>query len=242
MGFASKQGRAPTNPNAPESKGVCMRCGLWYARSALVNQTQWRGASLLPLYIFVCRDCLDVPSEFLRAISIPADPLPVYLALPEPFAQDETDFQTISAPTVYDPVTGIPIPSTTTLITQDGQNLTTQPYGEPTGLIQNAIAPLQGQVHYGVKLPILSLIANGTCTISATCSTPHGLTTNNQIAVEGVTDGGAAGFYSVTGVSATAFTYQTINPVSAKSLLTSTTNIVTANIGLPYGYQTIPVP
>jgi hypothetical protein len=242
MGYASKQGCAPTNPNAPEAKGVCMRCGLWYSRRALRNQVDWRGASLLPLYIFVCNECYDTPAEFLRAIVVPADPLPVYLALPEPFEQDETDFLTTNAPTVYDPVTGIPIPSTTTFITQDSENLTTQPYGEPTGLIQNAIPPLKGQVHYGVKLPMLSLIANGTTTISATCSAPHGLSTNSQISVEGITDGGASGFYSVTVTSATAFTYQTINPVSSNSLLTPTTNIITVSIGLPYGYQTIPVP
>ena len=80
------------------------------------------------------------------------------------YAEAETDFQTITAPTVYDPTTGIPIPSTTTLLTQDGENMTTQPFGpgpfgRRVGLEQDAVMPLNDDVIYAVKLPILSVIS-----------------------------------------------------------------------------------
>ena len=50
----------------------------------------------------------------------------------------------------------------------------------------------------------------------------------------------ANGFYSVTVLTATAFTYMTANNVAAGSLLTPTTRIVTALVGLQYGAVAIP--
>lgn len=146
------------------------------------------------------------------------------------YAEAETDFQTITAPTVYDPITNIPIPGTTTLLTEDGQNLTTQPFGpgpfgNRVGLEQDAVMPLNNDTAYAVKLPILSVIANGTDVVSVTCFEPHGLVTNAQISIEGLNVREANGFYSVTVISATAFSYQVNRPIPAGSLIQSATTI-----------------
>jgi hypothetical protein len=100
--------------------------------------------------------------------------------------------------------------------------------------------PLQEGITYGKVLSVLSINSNGTDVITVTCSAPHNLTTNDQISVEGVTVAQAAGFYSVTVATATAFNYQMANPLAAQSLLTATTRIITAIVGLPYGYTQIP--
>jgi aromatic ring-opening dioxygenase LigB subunit len=118
--------------------------------------------------------------------------------------------------------------------------MTTQPIGAPVGLDANAVMPLQEGVNYGVKLPVLSLNSNGTTVITVTCSSPHGLSTNDQIAVEGITSSQASGFYSITVTTATAFTYEIAKPLAAQSLLTATTRVITAIVGLPYGYTQIP--
>jgi hypothetical protein len=188
----------------------------------------------------VCNDCLDTPQEQLRAIVVPADPTPIVNARVQDFTTAETDYITTSAPTVYNYPTGIPVPSTTNIVTQDGNNLTPQPYGVPVGLEQGAIMPLNGKTHYSVKLPVLSVNANGTTTITVTCSKVHNLSTNDQISVLGLSNVNANGFYSVTVTTATAFTYQINNVIPSGALIQGSTNIVTALVGLPYGYTQIP--
>jgi len=240
MAYASQSGRARTSASNPQAFGVCQRCGFWYNHVDLRFQFDWRGASLQNLQILVCQPCYDVPTEQLRAIVVPADPIPIQNARVEPFLLDETDYRGVSAPTVYDPVTGIPIPNMVGRATIDGQDLTNQPMGIPTGLEPGAIMPLNGTVHYGVQLPVLSVISSAGYTVTVTCSSPHGLSTNSQVSVEGLSINQANGFYSVTVTTATAFTYTTNLPIAATSLLTATTRIVTANVGIPYGYAQIP--
>ena len=251
MAYASKQGRARINPSAPQAAGACDRCGFVYSFRDLRWQYDWRGASLVNIRILVCSDCFDEPQEQLRAIVVPADPLPIEQARVIDFVGASVDYQTVTAPTVYDPTTGIPIPSTTTLLTQDGQNLTTQPLGPNalpvrpfTGLEPGAIMPLQNNtgvaVAYNVLLPVVSVSSIGTTVISVTCSKPHGLQTNAQISVEGVSNKIADGFYSVTPTTATAFTYMVNSAIPSGSILTPTTRILTASVGLPYNYSQIP--
>jgi hypothetical protein len=74
-----------------------------------------------------------------------------------------------------------------------------------------------------------------------TFSSAHGLSTNDQIAVEGLTNTNADGIYSVTVTTATAFTYQVSNAIPAGGLLQGTTLMVTALVGLPYDYNQIPI-
>ena len=124
------------------------------------------------------------------------------------FAAAETDYVTISAATVYDPSTGIPVPSTTNVAAQDGENITTSVSMMPLGLEPGGIMPLQNLMPYGVVLAVLSVVANGTRILTVTCSALHNLQTNYQVSISGVSVAEANGFFSVTVTSPTAFTYQ----------------------------------
>lgn len=117
MGYASRSGRAQTSARNPRAFGVCDRCGVWYNHNRLSWQFDWRGASLQNIRILVCDVCLDVPQSQLRAIVVPADPTPIINARIESFVQDETDYRTTSGQNGTDPITGIPIPGTTTRVT-----------------------------------------------------------------------------------------------------------------------------
>lgn len=261
MAYASQSGRARTDPSNPRAFAVCQRCGIWYNRVNLQFQFDWRGAQLQNLYILVCHDCYDTPQEQLRAITLPADPVPIFYPSVESFEADETDYLTVNGGAVdvidsngnvvrdqfgnaitsftalvTDPITGIPIPGSTYLITQDCKNLTAQPIGEPNGLDQNAVMPLFLRTKYGVQLPILSIFTNG-CLVTMTCSAPHGLATNNIVSIAGL-DGGGNGFASVTVTTSVAFTYQTV--LAGTPSLTPTTRVVTALVGLPLGYAELP--
>lgn len=240
MSYASKSGRARTSASSPSAFGVCDRCSLWYNFVDLQNQRDWRGAAILPLNIYVCRDCYDTPQEQLRAIVLPADPVPIINARIEAFLQDESNYRAVSLPLVTDPTTGIPIPSTTLLLAEDGQNMSTQVTGDPLGYDANAQPPLYGTVHYGVLLPVLSVSSNGTTIITVTCSAPHGLVTNDQIAAEGLAANQVDGFYSITVTTATAFTFQANQSILYNPLLLGTSRITTIRIGLPRGFVQVP--
>lgn len=240
MSYASQSGRARTSPSNPQAHAICDRCGFRYNFVDLQVQYDWRGSALLPLNIYVCRRCLDRPQEQWRSIIVPADPTPIINARVQDFVAAETDYQTISNGTVIDPVTGIPIPSTTILVTQDGEPMINQPIGASVGLEQGAVMPLRGVTHYGVPVPVLSVTGNGTVVVSVTCSSPHGLSTNDQISVEGLSNVLANGFFSVTVTTATAFNYQTYSSIAAGALITPTTRMITAIVGLPYGVVQIP--
>jgi len=243
MGYASKSGRARTSSSNPQAHAICDRCGFRYNWVDLRWQFDWRGASLQNLRILVCKTCYDKPQEQLRAIVVPADPTPIINARTQDFVTASVDDLTANFPVVTDPTTGIPIPSQAALVTQDLQNITTQPIGTPSGngLTQSAIMPLIGTVHYDVPVPVLAINSDGTTFITVTCLSPHNLITGSQISVEGLLNPLATGFYSVVVISATAFTYQVVSRIPAASLLTDSTKFVTASIGLPYNYQQIPL-
>lgn len=240
MAYASQSGRARTSSRNPQAHGICDRCGFRYNLTNLSWQFDWRGASLQNIKMLVCKSCYDDPQQQLRAIVVPADPTPIANARIQDFVTASSDYLTSSQGTVIDPVTGIPIPSTTKIITEIGIDITTQPIGAPAGLQQAAIMPLQGNVAYAVQLPVLSLFADGTTTITVTCSSVHNLVENSQVSVAGTTNKNASGFYSVTVTTATAFTYMVNSAISAGSLLTGTTKVLTAKVGLPYNYAQIP--
>jgi hypothetical protein len=242
MAYASRSGRARTSAKSPIPFAVCMRCGIWYNRTDLNFQFEWRGASLQNTYILVCRPCTDIPQEQNRAITLPADPTPIFYPSVEDFDAAESDYRSLSAPTVYDPNTGIPIPDTVLRVTEDCQNRTLYPFGIPVGFDQNAVMPYNGaiQKEFGVPLNILSVISDGSATVQVTCSSVHGLQSNSQVSIRGLLNSAADGFYSVTVLTATAFTYMTYGSISASSLLTPTSRIITALVGLPRGYDVIP--
>jgi hypothetical protein len=240
VSYSSKAGRARISAKNPQAFGVCDRCGIWENLVSLQNQFDWRGTSLQNLWLRVCKRCLDTPQQQLRSITLPADPVPVDYPRPENFEAAETNYRT-TVPGSVDPVTGLPIPSQLQRVTEDGQTVVEQPYGIPTGLDQNAVMPYNGVIQkaLGTPLPVLSVISNGTATIFVTCSQPHGLNNNDQIAVQGLSNPKACGFFSVTMFTATVFTYATANNIVAASLLTPTTRMVTALVGLPRGFDAI---
>lgn len=228
MPYASKLGRVNASSRSPEAAALCDRCGFVYDHADLHWQLDWRGASLQNLRILICNRCDDTPQQQQRSLVLPLDPPPIIGARPEGFVNAEVDFQTITAPITLDPITGIPVYSPVVLVTQDGQNLITQPIGpgprgRRVGLEQSAVMPLNDDVAYAVDLPVLSVMANGTDVITVTCYEPHGLNTNDQVSLEGLTVKEADGFYSVTVQTATLFTYQVNKPISAQSLLDEAT-------------------
>ncbi len=211
MSYASKAGRARVSAKNPQAFGVCDRCGIWYNLVDLVWQSDWRGTSLQNLWIRVCkRTCLDVPQAQLRAIQLPADPVPVWQPRPENFEAAEVD--------------------------------SNQPIGVPTGLDKNAVMPYNGTVQkaFGVPIAVLSVISDGSTTIFVSCSAPHNLINDDQIAVQGLTDRNACGFFSVIMFTPMTFTYATANAIAAGSLLTGTTRMITCLVGLPRGSSQIP--
>ena len=235
-------GRASVSSRNPKAFAICDRCGFLYNHSKLQWQFDYAGAGLINKRILVCTPCLDTPQNQLRAIVLPQDPTPIQNPRVQDYAAAETDNIAINAPTVTDFWTGIPIPSTTDIITQDGVQITTQVLGKPADLNQNAVMPLLNGVTYRTVLSPLSISSQtGTSTITVTFSSAHGLNTNDQISVQGLTNNLANGTYSITVTTATAFTYQVNNAIPAGGLLQGTTLMVTALVGLPYNYNQIPL-
>jgi hypothetical protein len=131
MGYASRSGRASTSASNPQAHAICDRCGFRYNHVALKWQYDWRGASLQNIRLLVCNDCYDEPQEQLRAIIIPADPVPINQPRLQDFVTAETNTRVTSGQNTVDPVTGIPVPGGDTRITQDDDTRVTQQTGEP---------------------------------------------------------------------------------------------------------------
>ena len=233
-------GRARVSSKNPQAFAICDRCAMLYNHVDLQWQFDWAGASLINKRMLVCRPCLDTPQEQLRAIILPADPVPVVNPRVEPYAYDSTDYETTSEPPIIDPTTGIPIPQGQNIVTQDGQNVVMQPVGAPTGYTGNAVMPIQEGNVYAQNVPYLSVSSIGTNVITVTCSSPHGLVTNDQISVQGLTNPNACGMFSITVTTATAFTYSPTQIIPAGTLQQSSTQMITAIMGLPYGFDQIP--
>ena len=240
MGYASRAGRARTNSANPQAHAICDRCGFRYNWVDLSWQYDWRGAQLANIRILVCSPCKDTPQQQLRSIVVPADPVPIINARTQDFVAASINYSTVSGGGTIDPITGIPIPPTVNLETEAGENSTTQPYGPPVGLTQAAQMPLLGKKAYAVLLPVLSVTANGSDVITVNCSAPHNLTTNDQVSVQGLSVNKLTGFYSITVTTATQFTFQSNTATAAGSLYLPTSRIITALVGLPYGYTKIP--
>lgn len=233
-------GRASVSTRNPRAFAVCDRCSFLTNHHKLSWQFDFAGSGLINKMILVCQSCTDQPQEQLRSFALASDPVPIMNARVQDYASASTDYQTTTEPPTIDPTTGIPIPNGDRIVTQTGDFLVTQPVGRPTGLDPNAIMPLNGKSHFRIEVPVVSLSSNGTETITATCSSAHGLVENSQISVAGAANSRADGFYSVKIVTATVFSYVIALPLAAQALLGSETMILTANVGLPYGFQQIP--
>jgi len=133
MGYASQAGRARTSATNPQAHAICDRCGFRHNRISLRWQYDWRGASMQNIRLLVCDICYDAPQEQLRAIVVPADPVPIVDPRIQDFVAAEQNTRTTSGQNTVDPTTGIPIPGGDTRITQDDNTRVTQQTGEPTG-------------------------------------------------------------------------------------------------------------
>lgn len=233
-------GRARVSARNPRAFGICDRCGFLYNHINLQWQYDWAGASLINKRILVCNECNDVPQSQLRAIVVPADPVPIQNPRIQDFSNTESNIRTTSGQNTTNQATGIPVPGDTVRITQNNDTRVTQETGLPVGLDSNANVPLIGTVTYGVAVPVLSIISNGTPQVNVTCSSAHGLSTNNQISFSGLSNPQADGIYSITVTSSTAFNYIAGPPITTGSLLTNSSKVLTVLVGTPYNYDVVP--
>ena len=169
--------------------------------------------------------------------------MPIQNPRTQDFVTAETDYVFAQTPSTTDPTTGIPVPQGSDLTTYEGINITTQPVGPPLGLDPDGIMPLKGAIFFDVKLDVASITTIGTTVVTVICNTPHGLSTDSQVAVTGTSTNQIMGFYSVTVVNATVFTYEVIPQIVTVpgSWMTDTTIVATCSVGLPYNYTKIPI-
>lgn len=133
MGYASRSGRARTSPSSPAAHAICDRCGFRYNHISLAWQFDWRGATLQNTRVLVCRTCNDDQQQQLRAIVIPADPVPIQNPRVQDFVAASTTRRTTSGQDTVDFWTGIPIPGNDGRITQNDDTRVTQQTGAPSG-------------------------------------------------------------------------------------------------------------
>lgn len=235
MAWASQSGRARTSASDPRAFGVCQRCGIWYNRENLQNQMAWRGAAMLPTWLFVCPHCYDTPQQNgLRAIVIPADPMPVQLALPENFDAASADYMGLTAGATVDPKTGIPVPGKTAMSTTSGVVMGPTPVGRPVGYSEEPLMPLvlntEGTqpVRARIPIPVTSIMSDGSPVVRVTCPVAHNLVPNQQVAVQGTLDPKASGIFSVSPLTATVFSYGCFDWIEAGSQLEPNTLVMTA--------------
>lgn len=105
MGYATKLGRARISPSRPQAAGVCDRCGFIFTHSDLRFQFDYAGAGLVNRQVLVCRRCEDDPQPQLKAIVLPADPVPINNPRPMDFASQRQDKRITIGETIVDPKT-----------------------------------------------------------------------------------------------------------------------------------------
>lgn len=164
MGYASRSGRARTSVRDPRAFSCCDRCGIWYNHCNLQWQYDWAGASLINKQLLVCRGCLDTPQEQLRAIILPADPVPIWQPRTENFVVAESNTRATSGQDTVDARTGIPVPGDVLRITQDDKFRVTQQTGEPphgTNQLPGTDPNAPGNSNPGLPLENLVVPATG---------------------------------------------------------------------------------
>lgn len=150
-------GRARVSARNPRAFGICDRCGFLYNHTNLQWQYDWAGASLINKRILVCNECNDVPQQQLRAIVVPADPVPIQNPRTQDYVNAEQNTRTTQGNTV-NARTGIPVPGGDTRITQDGDTRVTQQTGEPPGGLNEFPGtilgtPGNGDIGEGIGVP-----------------------------------------------------------------------------------------
>lgn len=95
------------SPGSPQAAAVCDRCGLFFNHVNLRWQHDYAGAGLINKRLLVCRTCEDRPQSQLRAIVLPADPVPIQNPRIPDYAASNNDRRITQGPTITDPITGL---------------------------------------------------------------------------------------------------------------------------------------
>lgn len=145
MAYASQAGRARASMSNPRAFAVCDRCGFWFNHYILGWQFDWAGQAMVNKRILVCRLCLDKPQEQLRAIVLPADPVPIIQPRPETLL-GQPDVRITGYQFAVDPVSGITIsPLGEYRVTENNALRVPQQTGEaPGGLNETPGVPPSG--------------------------------------------------------------------------------------------------
>lgn len=201
MSYASKLGRAKISSRNPQAAAICDGCGFVFSHSELRFQMQWSGNKLVNLKQLVCRRCNDIPQTQLRAIVLPADPMPVLNPRVQNYQAASTDYRATSGQNTVDPLTGIPIPGNTLRITENDDYRVTQ----QTGASNGSLNELPGTDPNAVTYRVISNAAdNGSGLIRLTVNTTSGMITDQQVTVAdivGTTE--ANGNWTITVISLT---------------------------------------
>jgi len=234
MAYSSRSGRARTSASAPQAHAICDRCGFRYNHVALTWQFDWAGASLINKRILVCPTCLDTPQEQLRAIVVPADPVPIANPRVEFFVDYESNTRITSQTPTTDPTTGIPVPAGNTRVTQNDSTRSTQMTGEPP----NGTNTLPGTDPNAVTYrTVTGAVSNGSGLIRLTLATTNGMITGQMVTVQDV--GGvtaASGNWTITVINTTQIDLQS----SAFSGTYTSGGYVVNNPSLPYNFNEVP--
>jgi hypothetical protein len=206
MGYASQSGRARTDSRNPQAFAVCDRCAIWYNRVNLTWQYDWAGASLVNKRILVCSTCYDTPQNQLRAIIIPADPVPIVNPRVEPYQWDETDRRQVSGYNTTNPQTGIPVQQGDTRVTSIDDIATEDPrVTQQTGEAPYGTNQLPGTDPNAVTYrTVTGAVNSGSGLIRLTIATTNGMITGQRVTVQevgGVTN--SSGNWAITVINNT---------------------------------------
>ena len=194
-------GRAKVSTRSPDPFAICDACGFLYNHSELRWQMQWSGNKLVNLKQLVCRRCNDIPQTQLRAIVLPADPMPIMNPRVQNYQAASTDYRATSGQNTVDPITGIPIPGNTLRITENDDYRVTQQTGAPNGSLNELPGTDPNAVTYRV---ISNAADNGSGLIRLTVNTTSGMITGQQVTVgEVVGTTEANGNWTITVISLT---------------------------------------
>jgi hypothetical protein len=211
---------------------------LWYNHDRLRWQFDWAGASLINKRILVCDTCYDEPQEQLRAIIIPADPVPIINPRVEPYAWDEIDRRQVSGYNEINPQTGIPVQQGDTRVTTiDGdipdKTRVTQQTGEaPSGTNQKPGTDPNAVTYRNV----VNARNNGIGFVVLTLSTTNGMITGQKVTVQDVGGVDANGNWTITVLNTTDILLQGVVFTGAYT----SGGYVINNPSLPYGFTEIP--
>lgn len=227
-------GRAKVSTRNPEAFAICDSCGFLYNHSELRWQYQWSGNKLVNLRQLNCRRCNDIPQTQLRAIVLPADPMPIMNPRVQNYQAASTDYRATSGQNTINQRTGIPVPGDTLRITENDDYRVTQQTGAPNGSLNELPGTDPNAVTYRV---ISNAADNGSGLIRLTVNTTSGMITGQKVTVGEVVGATEAnGNWTITVISLTEV--DLFGSTFANAYTSG--GYVVNNPALPYNNTTIP--